>query len=866
MPLRRLSIREIRSRPARSLLTLLSIVIGVSAIVATYLASDSAQLAQIAMVRAVTGNASLEIEAVGGASFDGKPLEPVAKLPGVKIASPILRRYSNMTVKRPQENGSPATPEELSPQSDKKIGGKVAGRYRVQLLGVVPELDRQVRSYTLIAGTELDDASTDAASVLMDASFAESANVSIGSSVDFLTKSWIRTAKVVGLVKPNDASAGIQSGLIVAHLRTVQRWTESSGKLDAIQLVLDKDAKIELVTEAVRALLPPGIRVRQPTLRSQVADESTVAMQHGLRLATMFALLISTFIIYNTFQMNVGERRRQLGILRSMGATRKQLLWMIVREGLWLGLIGTFLGCIVGHLGAAVLRSSTSKLLQIEIPPSPWSIWPYLIAVVCGLAVALLGAFFPALRASRLSPSEAMRVVAKGEFSTSRAGWLGFGGSLIVIGLTIQAFAVYRLINLSHVVFGTMLMKVGMVFLLPALIGDLTAWVAWLLRFFLKTEGMLARRQILRHRGRSSLTIGIVFIAMGTGLGMASTILDNIGNVEGWYSRTIVGDFFVRAAMPDMNSGQSADMPVGLTEKVVAMPGVALVDSLRFVRARSNESSVIVVVRKFNSDTQDYFDLTEGTAAEVIRGVRNGDVVLGSVLSQRLNLHIGDTIPLETNEGSTTLRIVGVTNEYIAGGLTVYLEAEYAKKLLSVEGTDVIVVKANPKDLALVEQQLRTLCIESGMMFQSYVDLVKVIRDTLNGVVGGLWAVLALGSVIAAFGLINTLAMNILEQTREIGMLRVVAMTRWQIRKMILAQALIMGIIGIVPGVLTGLWIHYVINLTTMPVTGHAVQFKIYPWLLIGAPMFELLVVVVASMVPAERAARLNVSSALQYE
>jgi putative ABC transport system permease protein len=152
------------------------------------------------------------------------------------------------------------------------------------------------------------------------------------------------------------------------------------------------------------------------------------------------------------------------------------------------------------------------------------------------------------------------------------------------------------------------------------------------------------------------------------------------------------------------------------------------------------------------------------------------------------------------------------------------------------------------------------------MMFQSYVDLVKVIRDTLNGVVGGLWAVLALGSIIAAFGLINTLAMNILEQTREIGMLRVVAMTRWQIRKMILAQALIMGLIGIVPGILTGIWIAFTINLSTMPVTGHDVKFQIYPWLMLGAPLFELIIVVVAAMVPAERAARLNVSSALQYE
>ena len=214
-------------------------------------------------------------------------------------------------------------------------------------------------------------------------------------------------------------------------------------------------------------------------------------MQQGLRLATAFALIISAFIIYNTFQMSVGERRRHLGILRSMGATRRQLLWMIVREGLWLGLIGTLLGCFVGHLGAAILRTSTSKLLQIEIPPSSWSIFPYALAVVCGLAVSLLGAFFPAMRASRLSPSEAMRVVAQGEFSTSR--------SRMVVAWWIphdrwtrrSSFGGRSVINLSHVVFGTMVMKIGIVFLLPALIGELTAWVAWGLSFFLKTEGML---------------------------------------------------------------------------------------------------------------------------------------------------------------------------------------------------------------------------------------------------------------------------------------------------------------------------------------------------------------------------------------
>ncbi|MFY8201514.1 MAG: ABC transporter permease, partial [Pirellula staleyi] len=419
MPLRKLSVREIQSRPARSLLTLLSIVIGVAAIVATSLASTSAQLAQMAMVRAVTGNASLEIQGAGSLSFDGKPLEPIASLPGVAVASPILRRYSNMTL----SGVANSTSDEP----------KAPTRFRVQLLGVLPTLDKQVRSYQLVEGVGLEQFEGNTPGVLMDVSFAKSTNVKVGSEVRFLTKSSLqpKAATVVGLIKPNDTSAALQSGLIVAELTTVQRWSRATGKLDAIQIVLDKGAKMEAVRDAIQAQLPEGLNVREPTLRSQVANESTIAPQQGLRLATLFALVISTLMIYNTFQMNVGERRRQLGILRSLGGTRKQLLLMIVREGLWLGSIGSVLGCVLGYFGDSILRKSTAQLLEIEIPPSPFSIWPYLIAALCGVAISFIGAFFPAFRASRLSPSEAMRVVATGEFGSSRVGWIGFGGTLI---------------------------------------------------------------------------------------------------------------------------------------------------------------------------------------------------------------------------------------------------------------------------------------------------------------------------------------------------------------------------------------------------------------------------------------------------
>jgi putative ABC transport system permease protein len=905
MPLGKLSRREIQSRPLRSLLTLISIVIGVGAIVSTSISTESARLAQEAMIKTVTGSASVEIVSVTDGWFDGKPLEPIAKLEGVKVASPIIRRFVQISVpnhslaqrESGKELGNSVAKDEDS-ESEEQLPNKT---FRLQILGVIPELDKQVRDFKILEGRELTYEQEDRNSVVIDEQLAQSAGLTIGSKFLIQTLSRSQEVTVVGISKALDASAAIQSGPIQVQLRSAQRWSRANGKVGVLQIVADAKYPLSKLTSAIEAeleraatepvasnsdgesesgaeadpksknavgktKLPDRLEIRLPTARSQLTEEITKAPESGLRLAIAFSLIISAFIIYNTFQMNVGERRRQLGILRSMGALRRQLLWMIVREGLWLGVIGGVLGSIAGYFGASILNESTSKLLQINIPQSPFTIWPYVGAFFAGIVVATLGAFFPALRASRLSPAEAMRVVAAGEFGTSRAGWLIFGSVTIVVGVVVQILSVSGIIDYSHAIAGALIMLVGIVFLLPGIIEELTAAVAKLLTPLIGVEALLARKQILRHRGRSSLTIGTVFIAISTVLGLASTILDNVGNVEQWYQRAIVGDFFIRAAMPDMNTGATADMPLDLPEQIAGMPGVSLVDTLDFVNSKVGDRTVLVVIRKFNSPKQDFFDLTEGVSSEVLDGIKKGGTVLGSVLSQRMGIHVGDTIPLETVSGIKDIPVIGVTNEYIAGGLTMYLEESVAKELLNAQGLDAIVVRAESSQHAELERKLKEICAENSLMFQSYSDLVSIIKGTRDGVTGGLWAVLALCFVIAAFGLVNTLAMNILEQTREIGMLRVVAMTRNQVRKMIVSQALIIGLIGLLPGALMAIWIAYLINLPSYQVIGRDIEFRIYPWLLIGGVVFELLVIVVASMIPAERAARINVSSALQYE
>ena len=152
------------------------------------------------------------------------------------------------------------------------------------------------------------------------------------------------------------------------------------------------------------------------------------------------------------------------------------------------------------------------------------------------------------------------------------------------------------------------------------------------------------------------------------------------------------------------------------------------------------------------------------------------------------------------------------------------------------------------------------------MLLQSYADLTAIIEGMMSGVVGSLWGLLVLGLIVAAFGVVNTLGMNVLEQTRELGLLRVVAMTRGQVRKTIMAQAAMLGLLGVVPGLLAGLAMAYVMNLSTLPVTGHPVAFKLHPLLLFGGFLAAMTIVLTAAWIPAERAARLELATALHYE
>jgi putative ABC transport system permease protein len=283
---------------------------------------------------------------------------------------------------------------------------------------------------------------------------------------------------------------------------------------------------------------------------------------------------------------------------------------------------------------------------------------------------------------------------------------------------------------------------------------------------------------------------------------------------------------------------------------------------VRLVSAKSDGQTVIVIAAR-NEFCADSKELDSPSLFSMPPGE---GVIVGSVLAQRKGLKEGDSMTLDTRHGPRRLRVSAVVNNYMAGGLTIRMPRELAEELLGVEGVDAFVVKVDHRRLKPVEASLAQLCRRHGLLLQSYADVAQMIESMMGGLVGSLWGLLVLGLIVAAFGVVNTLGMNVLEQTRELGVLRVVASTRGQVRKAILAQATMLGLLGIVPGVLAGPAMAYVINLATMPVTGHPVVFTLHLRLLVAGCAAALAIVMAAALIPAERAARLPLVTALRYE
>lgn len=869
-----------RQRPGRTILTACSIVIGVAAAVAVTLISDTTRNAYDVMFATVRGKASLEVSSSANVLLSPDLLALVERVPNVSAAVPLVQRYSSLSVR-----------------------GK---RVRLQVLGIDPARDGAVRERDLAAGLELGTGDE----ILLEEHFAKQLDIKVGERVTLLGRQATRPRpfQVVGFVKMKGSSAIRQSGVAFMTLPRAQSLfiDRKSRKFDAIQIVTKPDAPLDPIKSKIGDLLPKGVEVHPPATDSNILQETLLSAHEGLLLATGLSLLLAAFLILNTFLMNVGERRRQFATLRAIGATRRQIAGMLLWESFFFGAIGTAIGIGAGIALAWTLNETLSSVLDVSLPPITPALKtaePYAWAVFFGFFVSLVGALAPAFQAGRVSPLEGLSRVAPQDLRGVGPWRMGIGVVVIAVSSWYIYAGMAKIVETDIAILAATCLQIGLVMLLPLGLPPLGRLAVWCLQPFVAIEARMAEKQLLRHRSRSSLTIGVLFVAGSTGIGIAHSVIDNVNDVKDWYRQTVIGDFYVRALMPDFSTGLNADLPAELERDLHAIPGLANVDRVKLmtqqvrkstttstatgtvgsaspataatvasdssapvVAAPDDDIKVIAVVREYNEGGLLPFDLLEGRPKTLYDEMRAGGVVLGNILANKLSVQVGQTITMSTVDGDRQLTVAGITNDYMVGGLSVYMEWQAAEKLFEMPGADAYVIRAESGQLDGVRESLEQLTGRYGVILQSAADIRALIDRMILGIDGCLWGLIVLGFVVAAFGVVNTLSMSVLEQTRELGLLRVVAMTRIQVLRTILVQAAIIALVGLVPGIAAGNAIAYLINLATKPATGRDIAFGFHPELLFGTLLAALLVTLLGAYFPARRASNVQLATALHYE
>jgi putative ABC transport system permease protein len=819
-------------------LTLLGIAIGVAAVVAVRVASDTALSAYRTMFRAAAGRADLEVVGDGLSGLDPAALEPLVRaVPGVEAVVPVVQLPAAL----------------VAP----------SGNVRVLLLGIDPARDALVREHALREG-RLPAADDD---MVLEAGFARANGWEVGEPVVAHAPAGRVTFRVAGLVDATGAALFDGGAVALVTLDAARRMFLLGRGVTALQVVLSRDADAEDAAAAIARVLPPRARVAEPGARAALSRDSLLSTELGLAAVSVMSLVAGAFIILNTFLMNVAERRRQIAILRSLGATRGQVVRLFLREAAALGVAGTVLGAVFGLSTAAVLVEGVERLLRIRVPALVVGWEPLALALVLGPLLSVGAAWAPAHRASRRPALQGLRedrTVAR-EDRPRRTVWVGLG----LLGLTLVAEVGFVKGWLSGWAVAPFMATAltGFVLAFPLVQPLLLRLVRPLAPALLGVEGRLAMRQVERRPHRTAVTVGVLFLAVAVGIGTGHSLLNNIDEVRDWYDRTLVEDFFLRATMPDTGVADSPSLPETVGAEVAALPGVARVDRVRFVPARANGQHVVLLAKSLTEGGRAApLEFVDGDPKAAAEGLARGEVVPGTALAARLGLRAGDALTLETPSGPRAVRVAGTAVEYTVGGMAVYMEFDAARHLLGFRGVDAYPVTARAGQVPRAEESLRRFARERGYLLQSRAELWSAVDQMVDGVVNLLWTLLVLVFVVASLGVVNTLAMSVVEQTREIGLLRAVGTTRGQVAKVVLAQAAVVGLLSLVPGALGGLALAWLQNQATYPLLGHHVAFAPVPWLVGGCLALALLAAVLSAALPARRAARLQVVKALQYE
>ncbi|PFG17419.1 putative ABC transport system permease protein [Propionicimonas paludicola] len=831
--------RYLFGRGARSLLTTLAVSLGVMLTFGLNGISPAMEAAFTRNLLSSAGAVDLTVADASGQPFAVDVADRVARTPGVAAVSPELQRTVIL--------------------SDRAVGSPG----QLTVVGVDPALAPQVRDLTVDAGRGL--APGDRAVMLVTADLAGRLDLTIGDTLAVPSATGSTKLRLIGLLAGSGVPGQDQAFIPLAQ---AQQLFSLGGRITTVQARADDGADRGSLERTVQDDLGSSFTVGGLSSNASLLASLQVSKMAFL-MFSLFALATAGFIILNSFRTVVAQRRRDIGMLRAIGARRRTILGLFLAESLLQGVVGTGLGLLLGWgmaVGAlAVVESTVYQAMHMQVDGPVFTPQTWGAAIVLGVGVTVAAALIPARSAARVSPLEAIRPPAA-EVSGRRSGvstWVGLG---MLLAATFGLFSR----NTGLVCVGAVLFLVAIALLASAVVAPAGRWLAPLLALRYPREGPIAAGNLQRSPGRSGVTVTVVMLGLSAIVALVTVVDSNTNGFMGYLDRSMSADYLIIPQSIVLGQGNVAAGPE-LARRVADVPGVAAVTTLRLSQVRTHGGGDVQVI---GIDPSSYlkvgdFDWSAGSSDQAISQLRSGRwVIANGVYAAAHQLVPGQQVALETPNGVRSYLVAGIGNDYLNAELsTVY--TSHANLARDFNTTADLMVMANQEagaDPAQVEAALQrvTDAYPAFKLYQSAAWKAEQLQlyDSSMIVFDALIAALALPSLLA---LINTMAISVLARTREIGMLRAVGATRRQIRRVITAESVLLAVIGTVLGVVAGLWLGFAMVLA-MRAVGWQMPFS-FPWAGIAvAVVVGLVFGVMAARGPARSASRLQVVVALHQE
>ncbi len=827
----------------RLALTAIAIVLGVTFISGTFILTDTLHNTFTTLFSNVYQNVDFEVRGVaqfnnanGGTTRNAIPesiLPAVRGVPGVETAEGTVTGQAQFVDQQ----------------------GKAISTGGAPSIGISFDPDSRISVLRLVQGRP----PTTSHDVVMDEGTAEKYHFRVGQPVRILLPGPPQTFTITGIARFGTANNLAGATLAAFNLSTAQAVLDKAGQFNAIDIVAQPGADKAAVQRDIARVLPHGVEVvTGQTVANEATNQINQALSFfstGLLVFAFIALFVGAFTILNTFSIIVGQRTRELALLRIVGASRRQVFRSVLAEAAIVGLVSSLIGIGLGVLSALGLEALL-RGFGIDLPSGSlvFEARTVIVALIVGVGVTVVAAISPARRAVRIPPVAAISEQ-QGDGDVSFRRRFAWGASLALLGALLLGIGLAKP-AIQLVGLGALGLFVGVAMLSPALARPLSSGIGRPLARWLGVAGRLGRENSMRSPRRTAQTASALMVGLALVSAIAVFGASLSRSATSSVDNAIVADLIVS----NTNTNGSGEISNSVPRAAASVPGVnatttVYADQFEF---RGSLQSLTALSTPNLGDTV-VFRMNAGSP----RALAAGDLLIDSTTAGNDHLSVGDTAPARfALTGPTSMRIGGIyqpnalIGHYVVGAsyfLSHFQNPLPVAVLLKTNGTTAAQTGVN-----------RALGAYPNVKVQTRAQFEQTQSQQVNQLLGLVYALLGLAVIIALIGIVNTLMLSVFERTHEIGLLRAVGMKRRQIRTMIRSESVILAVFGAIVGIVigTGLGLALVASLRSQGITDTVVP---YSSLVVFLVLSALLGLVAASW-PARRAARLDVLSAIAAE